>query len=82
MTGRILIVDGVAANRIVLKVQLRDAFYDVVQADTTEAAHSAAKRFSPDVILLGQDMAGPEGLAFCRSLKGRDRIGAPAGKLR
>jgi response regulator RpfG family c-di-GMP phosphodiesterase len=38
MTGRILIVDDVATNRIVMKVKLVDACYTVDQADSGAAA--------------------------------------------
>ena len=34
MTGRILIADGVPTNRIVLRVKLTSAFYDVQQASS------------------------------------------------
>jgi two-component system cell cycle response regulator len=37
MTGRILIVDDVATNRIVMKVKLVDACYTVDQADSGAA---------------------------------------------
>ncbi len=34
MQGKILIIDGISTNRIVLKVKLTAAFYQVVQAST------------------------------------------------
>ena len=38
MQGKILIVDGISTNRIVLKVKLTAAFYHVVQAGSLALA--------------------------------------------
>ena len=43
MTGRILVVDDVATNRIVMKVKLAAACYAVEQADCGHAALAAAR---------------------------------------
>jgi two-component system, cell cycle response regulator len=69
MTGRILIVDDVATNRIVLKVKLEAAFYAVLLAADGEHALQIASRESPDLILLDltlPDMTGSDVLRLLR----------------
>ena len=53
MTGRILIVDALATNRIVLKVKLSAAFYRVVQARSGHDAIGLARRARPDLVIIG-----------------------------
>ena len=48
MQGKILIVDPIATNRIVLKVKLVTAFYEVVQATTMSEALDLARTQVPD----------------------------------
>jgi len=63
MTGKILIADALATNRIVLKVKLSAAFYRVVQATSGQEALAAAARERPDLLLVGghlPDMTVPE----------------------
>ena len=69
MTGRILVVDDVATNRIVMKVKLAAAYYAVEQADCGLAALDAAHRTAPDLILLDVVMPDMSGLDVCRKLK-------------
>ena len=69
MTGRILVVDDVATNRIVMKVKLASACYDVDQADCGAAALFAARQLLPDLILLDVLMPDMSGLDVCRQLK-------------
>ncbi len=69
MSGRILIVDDVATNRIVLKVMLRSACYAVEQADTGAAALRKARERHPDLILLDVMLPDISGLDVCRQLK-------------
>jgi two-component system cell cycle response regulator len=47
MTGRILIVDDVATNRIVMKVKLAQACYSVEQADSGAAAFAPPGKTAP-----------------------------------
>jgi two-component system cell cycle response regulator len=69
MTGRILVVDDVATNRIVMKVKLSAACYEVEQADSGAAALRAAQATRPDLILLDMILPDMSGLDVCRRLK-------------
>jgi two-component system cell cycle response regulator len=69
MPGRILIADGVATNRISLKVMLCSASYDVVQATDTAQALETARSRAPDLAIVDCDLPGEGGLALCRRLK-------------
>ncbi len=53
MSGKILIVDAVATNRIVLKVKLSAAHFDVHQASSGGAAVTLARDLHPDLVILG-----------------------------
>ena len=70
MAGKILIVDDVATNRIVLKVKLASAHYETIQAATGADAILLCREQRPDLVLL--DMALPDmaGIAVCQALKG------------
>lgn len=68
MTGRILIADDLATNRIVLKVKLTVSCYDVIQADRTGDVIELARRSQPDLIILGR-CHDADGLEICRQLK-------------
>ena len=70
MQGKILIVDAIATNRIVLKVKLASAFYQVMQADTVAQAREIACRDAPDLIICAASLPGDEGAAdLCEALK-------------
>ena len=63
MQGKILIVDAIATNRIVLKVKLASAFYHVLQADSLDQATKMASLDAPDLIVCALDMPDGEGAA-------------------
>ncbi|NNE53238.1 MAG: diguanylate cyclase [Sulfitobacter sp.] len=51
MQGKILIVDAIATNRIVLKVKLKSAFYEVLQASTQTEALEVIEKEVPDLVI-------------------------------
>jgi two-component system cell cycle response regulator len=69
MPGRILVVDDVATNRIILKVKLTGACYEVLQAGCGAEALRVAQRDRPDLILLDLAMPGLGGIEVCQRLK-------------
>lgn len=69
MTGRILIVDDVATNRIVLKVKLSSAFYDVIQSSSGRKALDVARAERPDLIILDTQLSDVDGMSVCRALR-------------
>ena len=69
MAGRILIADNVATNRIVLKVKLAAASYDVWQVETAEELLSYARENKPDLILMDADLPDADSFQTCRVLK-------------
>ncbi|WP_179381435.1 diguanylate cyclase [Jannaschia marina] len=69
MTGRILIVDDVATNRIVMKVKLAAARYDVVLAASGEEAIEIALAGGIDIIIMDMMMPGMSGAETCRRLR-------------
>lgn len=69
MTRRILIVDDVPTNRIILKVKLGAACYDAVLAASGAEALEIAGRMPPDLVLLDYAMPAMDGIAVCRALR-------------
>jgi two-component system cell cycle response regulator len=70
MQGKVLVLDGVPTNRIVLKVKLATAFYDVDVADTSTGFKAKVLASRPDLIIMPDDMPeGPNGIELCKSLK-------------
>ena len=69
MTGKILIVDDVATNRIVLKVKLAAARYQSLQAGSGAEALRIIAREVPDLILLDTSLPDADGFDLCRRLR-------------
>ncbi len=69
VAGKVLIVDDVATNRIVLKVKLAAAFYETIQASGGREALDIARKVRPDLILLDVELPDLNGIAVCESLK-------------
>ncbi len=75
MSGRILIVDAVPTNRIVLRVKLAAAFYDVMQASTGREALRMIRQNRPDVVIASAVLPDMPGQRFCEAVR-RDGGGA------
>ncbi len=69
MTGRILVVDDVATNRLLLRAKLSSAYYDVVVAENGYKALEMAQSEQPDMILLDVMMPDMDGFDVCARLK-------------
>ncbi len=69
MSGRILIVDDIATNRIVLKVKLADARYETLLAADGAACLRMASRTAPDLILLDRVLPDLDGIEVLRRLR-------------
>lgn len=70
MSGRILIVDDVATNRVILAAKLTAAYFDVVFAETGAEALDKCRTERPDLVLLDVLMPGFDGFETCRRIKG------------
>jgi two-component system, cell cycle response regulator len=69
MSGRVLVVDDVATNRLLLRAKLSSAYYDVVVAESGAKALDIARREQPDMIMLDVMMPDMDGFAVCEALK-------------
>ena len=69
MAGRILIVDDVATNRIVLKVRLTEARYEVLVAEDAATGIQLARSRLPDLVLMDGSLPGAGGVAALRQLR-------------
>jgi diguanylate cyclase (GGDEF)-like protein len=68
--GRILVVDDNRDNAEIIATRLRFRGYEVEQAGTGEAALSAIRNGSPDLVLLDIMLPDIDGFEICRSVKG------------
>jgi two-component system cell cycle response regulator len=69
MTGRILIVDDVATNRIMMKVKLATACYDVRTARTAAAAMEALATEEIDLLVMDVRLPDMSGIEATRRLR-------------
>lgn len=69
MPGKILIVDDIATNRIVLKVKLSSAFYEVLQARNGIEALNCVLQQRPDLILIAAELPDMDAITFCKRLR-------------
>ena len=69
MQGKILIVDAIATNRIVLKVKLNTAYYEVVQAGSIAEAAALARTELPDLVVTALDLPDGDAVALCAALE-------------
>jgi class 3 adenylate cyclase/CheY-like chemotaxis protein len=68
--ARILVVDDSETNRDILDARLKTQGYEVIQAADGEEALAAAKRDTPDLILLDVMMPKLDGFEVCRRIRG------------
>lgn len=69
MSGKILIIDPVSTNRIVLRVKMLAAQYAVRTVERIEDAPEEVAQFQPDLILTNLSATGAPGTAFCKALR-------------
>lgn len=74
MSGRVLVVDDTATNRVILKAKLSAAYYTVILAESGEEGLARAEETEPDVVLLDVLMPGMDGYEVCRRLKAAPRL--------
>jgi putative two-component system response regulator len=68
-TGRVLVVDDVEANRVLLTALLTREGYQVELAVNGSEALERVRRHPPDIVLLDVMMPRPDGFDVCRALK-------------
>jgi CheY-like chemotaxis protein len=68
--GRILVVDDEASIRLICRVNLDAAGFDVVEAEDGETALSLARTVRPDLILLDVMLPGIDGWEVAEELSG------------
>jgi two-component system cell cycle response regulator len=69
MSGRVLVVDDVATNRLLLRAKLSSAYYDVAVAENGRQALEMARREQPDMVMLDVMMPDMDGFEVCARLK-------------
>ena len=69
MPGKVLIIDPVATNRIVMKVKLAEACYQVAQAATGAEGLKFAQAQSPDLILCADRLPDMDAETFAQKLR-------------
>ncbi|MBO0902262.1 PleD family two-component system response regulator [Jiella sonneratiae] len=74
MTARILVVDDVEVNLRLLSARLAAEYYEVVAADSGEAALAALASQPIDLVLLDVMMPGLDGFEVCRRIKATPRL--------
>lgn len=70
MPGRILIVDDIPTNRILLRVRLITAYYEVSQASSAAEALEALDQNPPDMVLISARLGQNDSLDLCRRITG------------
>ncbi len=62
-------VDAVPTNRIILRVKLSAAFYEVVQAASGHAAIAMIRKAKPDLVMTSSDLPDMSGRALCAAIQ-------------
>jgi two-component system cell cycle response regulator len=66
--GKILIIDGISTNRIVLKVKLTTAFYQVEQANSLKEALALIQAERPDLVITALQLPDGTAAQLCEHL--------------
>ena len=69
MSARVLVVDDIPANVMLLEAKLTSEYFDVMTATDGAAAIELARTASPDIVLLDVMMPGLDGFEVCRRIK-------------
>ena len=69
MSGRILIIDSVATNRVILKVKLLSAQYEVSAVSSVQQAEALMTTERPELIVINLGDTSEDRLTFCKSLR-------------
>jgi two-component system cell cycle response regulator len=67
--GTVLILDGVATSRIMLRVQLSAAYYRVVQATALAGVAELVRRTRPDVIACAMNLPDGDAITLRQRLR-------------
>ena len=70
---RVLVVDDSRLQRSILAKSLRRAGYEVIEADSGDAALAACAMTPPDLVFSDWVMPGMSGLDFCRAFRAMQR---------
>tara|TARA_R110002020_G_scaffold67179_11_gene176546 strand:+ start:25780 stop:27195 length:1416 start_codon:yes stop_codon:yes gene_type:complete len=73
MQGKILIIDGISTNRIVLKVKLTAAFYHVTQASTITEALDLIRSDPPDLVITAINLPDGPSADLCARLRSQSQ---------
>jgi DNA-binding response OmpR family regulator len=73
LANKVLVVDDESEIRDLLRTSLSAQGYEVVVASNGEEAIGLAKRENPQVILLGIEMPGIDGIETCKRLKAEEK---------
>ncbi|MGB0658574.1 MAG: diguanylate cyclase [Mangrovicoccus sp.] len=77
MPGRVLIVDPVGTNRIILRCRLAAACYQVLQAESLDQAGMLLDQQTVDLILLDSGIERDAALTFCQAIAQRSDAAIP-----
>lgn len=77
MPARVLVVDPLPINRIVMRARLAAAYYDTVLTTTGAEALSELDDTGAALVVIAPELPDMSGLALCRAIRARH----PAGKL-
>ena len=69
LQGRVLVVDDLRANLVLMKIQLGNLGLTVVTADNGDEAIERAAAFHPELVFLDIQMPGMDGVQTCRQLR-------------